>query len=54
MPGDPTAAAEGQIFALGFRVGVSGVWSVKRARHSISRSGFTTTIETEKPKIEAT
>ncbi|WP_224825755.1 contractile injection system protein, VgrG/Pvc8 family [Cognatishimia sp. MH4019] len=50
MPGDPTVAAEGQIIALGFRIGVSGLWSVTSARHQISGGGFTTSIQTEKPK----
>ena len=50
MPGDPTVAAEGQIIALGFRIGVSGLWSVTSARHEISGGGFTTSIKTEKPK----
>ena len=49
MPGDPTVAAEGQIIALGFRIGVSGLWSVTSARHQISSGGFTTSIKTEKP-----
>ena len=50
MPGDPTVAAEGQIIALGFRIGVSGLWSVTSPRHEISGVGFTTSIEIEKPK----
>lgn len=50
MPGDPTVAAEGQIIALGFRIGVSGLWSVTSARHEIGGGGFATSIKTEKPK----
>lgn len=50
MPGEPLLAAEMQILAIGFRVGVSGTWSIKSARHAIMGSGFTTQIETEKPK----
>lgn len=53
MPGNPAIAAEGQILAIGFRPGVSGLWSITRARHDINGSGFTTSIETEKPKAEA-
>jgi len=53
MPGNPMIAAEGQILALGFRIGVAGLWSIKSARHQITGSGFTTSIETEKPKSEA-
>ena len=49
MPGDPIVAAEGQILALGFRIGVSGLWSITSARHVISGNGFTTSIRTEKP-----
>ena len=50
MPGDPLVAAEGQIIALGFRIGVSGLWSITRARHAIDGGGFETQIKTEKPK----
>lgn len=53
MPGDPTLAAEGQVLALGFRVGVAGLWSTTQARHAIRGSGFITQIQAEKPKIEA-
>jgi len=52
MPGNPLIAAEGQILALGFRIGVSGLWSITRAKHQIAGRGFTTLIETEKPKSE--
>ncbi|MCL6284706.1 contractile injection system protein, VgrG/Pvc8 family [Ruegeria sp. 2012CJ41-6] len=52
MVGDPLIAAEGQILATGFRVGVSGTWSIKSARHRIAGGGFTTSIEAEKPKSE--
>ncbi len=52
MPGNPPIAAEGQILALGFRIGVAGPWSITAARHQIRGSGFTTSIETEKPKSE--
>ncbi len=50
MPGDATLAAEGQIIAIGFRIGVAGLWSVTSARHSINNGGFTTQIKSEKPK----
>jgi len=57
MPGDPLAirwwplvAAEGQIIVLGFRIGVSGLWSITSARHEIGRGGFSTRIKTEKPR----
>lgn len=50
MLGDPLVAAGGQITALGFRIGVSGLWSITSARHTISGGGFTTSIRTEKPK----
>ena len=53
MPGDPTIAAEGQIVASGFRIGVSGLWSVTNANHQITSSGFKTTIKTEKPNSRA-
>lgn len=50
MVGDPLVAAEGQIAPLGFRVGLSGLWSITSARHEISGGGFTTSIKNEKPK----
>jgi len=50
MAGDPLVAAEGQITPLGFRIGLSGLWSITSARHEISGGGFTTSIKTEKPK----
>ncbi|MEM6727885.1 MAG: contractile injection system protein, VgrG/Pvc8 family [Pseudomonadota bacterium] len=53
MPGDPTIAAEGQILAIGFRLGVSGIWSVTSAQHAIRGKGFTTMINTEKPNARA-
>ena len=52
MPGDPLIAAEGQIIARGFRVGVSGTWSIKSAQHRITGRGFSTEIQTEKPTSE--
>lgn len=52
MPGNPLIAAEGQILALGFRIGVAGLWSITSAKHQIRGGGFTTSIETEKPKSE--
>jgi len=51
MPGDPLVAAGGQIIALGFRIGVSGLWSITSARHEIDGGGFSTQIKTEKPKL---
>ena len=42
MPGNPLIAAEGQILALGFRIGVAGPWSSTAARHQIGGSRFTT------------
>jgi Bacteriophage probable baseplate hub protein len=53
MPGNALIAAEGQILALGFRIGVSGLWSITSARHQINGRGFTTSIQTEKPKSGA-
>ena len=49
MPGDPSVAAEGQIIAIGFRIGLSGLWSVTSARHEIKGGGVKTSIKTEKP-----
>jgi hypothetical protein len=47
--GDPTISAEGRILVTGIRLGVDGLWSVKSARHAITDSGFTTTIQAELP-----
>lgn len=45
--GDATIAAEGRILVAGIRAGIDGLWSVKSARHSLTGSGFTTSIEAE-------
>lgn len=50
MPGNPLLAAESRIRTWGFREGVSGTWSIRSARHRIASQGFTTSIETERPK----
>jgi phage protein D len=47
--GDATIAAEGRVLVLGLRNGVDGLWSIKSVQHSISGSGFTTSIEAELP-----
>ncbi|MFT5341449.1 MAG: phage protein D, partial [Paracoccaceae bacterium] len=52
MPGDPLVAAEGQIVALGFQIGVSGLRSITSARHQTSGSGFTTSIRTENQRAK--
>jgi len=49
MQGDPLVISGGQIVALGFRIGVAGIWSIKSARHMIDGGGFSTEIDTEKP-----
>ena len=53
MPGDPLIIAEGQIIATGFRSGIDGLRSVTGVTHSLTASGYTTTINAEKPKPEA-
>lgn len=50
MPGNPLIAAEAQILAIGFRIGVSGLWSITDVQHQIAGGGFTTSIDAEKPK----
>lgn len=47
--GDATIAAEGRVMVLGVRPTVDGLWSVKSVKHTISSTGFTTTIEAELP-----
>lgn len=49
LPGDPLIAAEARVLAVGFRAGVSGLWSIKTATHELSGSGFTTSISAERP-----
>jgi phage protein D len=53
MPGEPTIAAETIIEASGFRRDVDGEWNVVRATHTITESGYTTSIEAEKPQKDA-
>lgn len=50
LVGNPLIAAEGRVMAVGFRPGVSGLWSIKSVRHQIDAGGFVTSIEAEKPK----
>lgn len=52
MVGNPFLAAEGRILAVGFRIGVDGLWSITRVVHRLTGSGSETTIEGEKPNPE--
>lgn len=47
--GDATVAAEGRILVTGIRTGIDGLWSVKSVRHTLTGSGFTTSVEAEIP-----
>lgn len=50
LPGRSELAAEGAVFLTGFRKELLGEWSIKKATHPFSRSGFTTTLECEVPE----
>ena len=52
--GAPFSSGTWTLFAPGltFPIGVVGLWSITSAKHQIADGGFTTSIETEKPKSE--
>jgi phage protein D len=45
MPGRPSIMAEGKLSLSGYRDGVNGDWVIETATHTISASGYTTTIK---------
>ncbi len=47
MPGNTAIVAGMHVNLAGFRSGISGRYKVVTVRHSVSRSGFTTTITGE-------
>lgn len=49
LPGRTDLVAEGRLVLRGFRSGVDGEWSIKRAEHNLSGSGYTTSVEAETP-----
>ena len=49
LPGRTDLVAEGRIVLRGFRPGVNGEWSIKRAEHNLSSSGYVTSVEAETP-----
>ncbi len=53
MPGRPDMTAEATITLPAFRDGLSGVWLVTRAVHSLSPGGYTTSIDAERPNDNA-
>lgn len=50
MPGDPNLRAETKVNATGFRTGVDGEWIIIRARHQITDSGYTCSLDCETPQ----
>ncbi len=49
LPGDPELVAERPITLSGFRDGVDGDWIIKSAEHRLDSSGYTTSIEAQRP-----
>ncbi|NKD93131.1 phage late control D family protein [Haematospirillum jordaniae] len=47
LPGNPTLIAEARVELKGFRSSANGLWLITRAEHSLSRSGYTTTLTCE-------
>lgn len=45
MPGNPEICAESPLFICGFREGFNGEWIVHKATHTITSSGYKTTVE---------
>lgn len=54
LPGRTDLVAEGRLVLRGFRPGVNGEWSIKRAEHNLSSSGYVTSVEAETPNSGAT
>lgn len=50
LPGRPELAAEGLVEIEGLRSPLSGTWSITKATHSFSDTGYSTTIECELPE----
>lgn len=50
MPGNPMLAAECRANVSGFRKGIDGVWTVIRAQHRLTDSGYTCALECETPE----
>ena len=49
LPGRTDLIAEGRLILRGFRSGVDGEWSIKRAEHNLGSGGYTTSVEAETP-----
>lgn len=49
LPGRTDLVAEGRLILKGFRDGVNGEWSIKRAEHTLSGGGYVTSVEAETP-----
>lgn len=52
MVGDPNLTAEATLNLEGFREGVAGEWLVTRVTHTLSRRGYTCSVEAEKPNSD--
>lgn len=50
MPGNPLLAAECKANITGFRKGIDGPWTVIRAQHRLTDSGYTCALECETPE----
>ncbi len=49
ITGNPAVQAEGQLTFTGFRDGIDGSWSVKTATHTLTSTGYTTSVSCEYP-----
>ena len=49
LPGDPELVAERPITLVGFRDGVDGAWLITRAEHRLDSSGYSTSIDAQRP-----
>lgn len=47
--GDPDLVAEAALTLAGFRVGVDGEWVISRATHTLTATGYTTSLSAEPP-----
>lgn len=50
LPGRPSASAEADVVANGFRSDINGLWRAVTVEHAFDRSGYRTTVSVEAPE----
>lgn len=49
LPGNPSISAQTPVFLVGFREQLNGIWSTKSVTHTVTRSGYTTSVQLVTP-----